>query len=126
MAERDINKAPNLKNTDPELYRLLSFYHINQRYLAEKVLAEDWNKVTKGEDEYKRLVGRFRNKVLGFGKLYPNEYANLQQALSEIADDIRHTVDESIAKRTLERKEKIQRLLENLDDEELNDLLKDR
>lgn len=121
--KRSSEKAKNLKNIDPELYRLIYTYNINQQYLAEKVFAEEWKHAGGDSKIEQALVGRLRNKLLGHGRLLPAEYAKLQQCLSEIADDMIVTVNNSLAKSHLEKKEKIRKLLEAMDDESLNDLL---
>lgn len=121
--QRSSEKAKNLKNIDPELYRLIDAYNINQQHIAARVFSEEWKHAGGDSKVEQTLIGRLRNKLLGHGRLLPAEYAKLQQCLSEIADDMIETVNNSLAKSHLEKKEKIRKLLEAMDDESLNDLL---
>jgi aromatic ring-opening dioxygenase LigB subunit len=112
----------NLKNIDPDLYRVLNVYNINQQYLAEKIFEEEWQNA-QDDATKKKLIGRLRNKVLGFGNLLPREYLKLQQVVLSIGEDITNTVADSISRTHLERKEKIKRILEGYDDATLEELL---
>ncbi|WP_157600456.1 hypothetical protein [Rufibacter sp. DG15C] len=112
-----------MKNIDPSVYRLVDTYNINQVYLAERVFADEWKEAGGDSQIEKRLVGRLRNKIMGFGRMLPVEYNNLLNAISEIADDLRATVDSSISRRNEVRKEKIKKLLIDMDDQSLDDLL---
>jgi hypothetical protein len=113
----------NLKNTDPILYEAIEEHQISKLLIAKKLYSKEWD-----EEDGKlkqKLTVRLRNKLNGSGNIEQHEHTQIQNFLSELAENLKSKVDNSITR--TKRKEKIEKVLfhiQSINDKTLDNLLK--
>ncbi len=111
--------AKPIKEEASELYNVIEKIALNKKHIASLLYEKEW--VKNDTDSTNMLTMRFKHKYDGKGVVSYEELDKLCKILLSFSKQLNESV-ENFRKRT--RKEKILRLLEDMDEGELENLTK--
>ncbi|WP_181307533.1 hypothetical protein [Rufibacter sp. XAAS-G3-1] len=118
----------NLVTLSKEVADLIKKLQISHVYMASILFAKEWDRVFADEKDQegnkRKLTGRLRNKIQGSGYLTDEEFIQIQNILLNMADTIQKEVRKSMSINAEVRKEKIQNLIQFMEEDDKNEALK--
>lgn len=106
----------SVKELAPSLYNVVEKLSLSKRVIASLIYADELKEANESS-----LTVRFKNKYDGKGAATEEDINKLEEVLVSFATQIQEAVENH--KKSSERRDKIARLLANLEEDELEKLL---